>query len=70
MLHVPVEAFLSEVEELGLAKKCLTKNAATMTKWELTNFLARQTSQARKKKKNNLFGLECIYLIYALLRGA
>ena len=42
-------SFLSEVEELGLAKKCLTKNTATMTKWVLTNFLAWQTSQVRKK---------------------
>ena len=38
-------SFLSEVEELGLAKKCVPKNTATMTKWALTNFLAWQTSR-------------------------
>ena len=29
-------SFLSEVEELGLAKKCVPKNTATMTKWALS----------------------------------
>ena len=38
-------SFLSEVEELGLAKKCVPKNTATMTKWAVTNFLAWQTSR-------------------------
>ena len=41
-------SFLSEVEELGLARKCIPKNTATMTKWAVTNFLALQTS--RKKE--------------------
>ena len=31
-------SFLSEVEELSLAKKCVPKNTATMTKWAVTNF--------------------------------
>ena len=42
-------SFLSEVEKLGLAKKCLTKNTATMTKCALTNF------QQEKNNPTNLF---------------
>ena len=41
-------SFLSEVEELGLAKKCVPKNTATMTEWAVTNFLAWQTSRNKE----------------------
>ena len=37
--------FLSEVEQDSLAKKCVPKNTATMTKWAVTNFLAWQTGR-------------------------
>ena len=37
--------FLCEVEQDSLAKHCVPKNTATMTKWAVTNFLAWQTGR-------------------------
>lgn len=40
--------FLSEDEQATLGKKCVPNNTATMTKWEVTNFLVWQTSRNKQ----------------------